>query len=170
LEITMTSFEDRVRLFVLEKYQSGFSNNGAPRIEHARAVVTVLYGLGVTNPITLGAAWLHDAVSDGITTLDALADGFNPRLADYVGKLTCRRGMPVNRYSRKVMSGTFEVKLVAFADLLVHLRETKRIRDGEKREAARARLQQIWAYYSTFASNVAPQLCELITTELRGRT
>jgi (p)ppGpp synthase/HD superfamily hydrolase len=70
-----------------------------PYHTHLLDVYSVLCRFGVTDQITLSAAWLHDTVEDTKVTESILRTMFIPELVDIVMLVTCNPALP-NRKER----------------------------------------------------------------------
>ena len=66
-----------------------------PYINHPIAVAELLAGVGgVTDPVILMAAMLHDTVEDTSTTFEELAEAFGPEVAELVREVTDDKRLP----------------------------------------------------------------------------
>lgn len=99
---------------------------GEPYIVHPAEVVQILQAAGVTNPMVLAAAWLHDVLEDTMVQRQDLLAVFGPVVLRMVEQLTDAE--VGNRTKRKQLScqrlavaypGTKSVKL---ADLISNTR------------------------------------------------
>lgn len=61
---------------------------GAPYVEHCLEVADILQEHGVTDPVVLQAALLHDTVEDTTVRISDIEKEFGPRVACLVGFLT----------------------------------------------------------------------------------
>jgi guanosine-3',5'-bis(diphosphate) 3'-pyrophosphohydrolase len=99
----------------------------SPYINHPIGVAYILTRCGVTDVDVLVAAMLHDTVEDTETTLDEIAQTFNPRVASIVAEVTDDKNLAKQeRKNMQVINApkkTKEAKLVKMADKIYNLRD-----------------------------------------------
>jgi guanosine-3',5'-bis(diphosphate) 3'-pyrophosphohydrolase len=80
----------RAALFAAEKHRAGRRKDAdaSPYINHPLAVAAVLAEHGVTDPVTLQAALLHDTLEDTDTTPAELEEAFGPEVTRVVLEMT----------------------------------------------------------------------------------
>ena len=83
----------RAEKFAEEKHFGQFDRAGAPYIEHPRAVAAK-----VDTDAEKIVAFLHDTVEDTNATLDEISVLFGSDIAEAVGCLTHRKGVPYMDY------------------------------------------------------------------------
>jgi len=59
-----------------------------PYVVHPKAVYSILKSFGITDKITLVAAWLHDTIEDTTATYNIIKKKFNKEVADLVKQLS----------------------------------------------------------------------------------
>lgn len=100
--------------------------DGAPYTTHLDAVVSILKRHGITEPVVLAAAYLHDTVEKTDTSVREIIDLFGTDVAKLVYWLTDDDRS--NRKVRKLMSAwrlsraPWEAKLIKLADLVENTR------------------------------------------------
>ena len=65
-----------------------------PYVEHVLSVAGTLTSHGITDPLTLAAALLHDTIEDCGRTRDELATVFGPEVADVVVEVSDDHRLP----------------------------------------------------------------------------
>jgi (p)ppGpp synthase/HD superfamily hydrolase len=110
------------------RHQRRKDAEASPYINHALEVASILAGEGgVTDPLTLVAAVLHDTLEDTETTPEELAAAFDPAIRDLVQELTDDKRLPkAERKARQAavapqLSG--RAKLIRIADKIANVRD-----------------------------------------------
>jgi (p)ppGpp synthase/HD superfamily hydrolase len=119
----MTALVQKAKTFSARKHgQQRRKYDGAPYTSHLEAVVAILKRHGITEPVVLAAAYLHDTVEKTDTSVREIIDCFGTDVAKLVYWLTDDdRG---DRKVRKLMSAwrlsraPWEAKLIKLADLV----------------------------------------------------
>ena len=99
----------------------------SPYINHPIEVCFLLTETGVTDPVTLAAAVLHDTIEDTATSYDDLVDIFGQRIADIVKECSDDKSLP--KVERKKIQIThakevsFQAKQVKMADKYSNLKD-----------------------------------------------
>lgn len=102
----------------------------APYINHPLAVAAVLASVGgVTDPVTLAAALLHDTIEDTDTTAEELAAQFGPEVAHVVREVSDDKALPkAERKRLQVVHAptlTERAKLVKLADKICNVTDIR---------------------------------------------
>jgi len=86
----------RAGAFAAEKHrtQRRKDHDQSPYINHPLAVANVLAAHGVTDPVVIQAALLHDTIEDTETTRDELERDFGTRVAEVVMEVTDDKSLP----------------------------------------------------------------------------
>ncbi|MBG0855261.1 HD domain-containing protein [Streptomyces spinoverrucosus] len=114
---------------------------GRPYAEHLSAVAEGVRARGGGEAL-IAAAWLHDAVEDGVLSEEWLAQAALPqRTKDVVRAVTRRAGETPEAYARRILA-TPGARLVKAADL-AHNADPRRL--AELDEATARRLEQKYA-------------------------
>jgi guanosine-3',5'-bis(diphosphate) 3'-pyrophosphohydrolase len=116
--------------FAADKHR-GQRRKGAdalPYINHPIAVANVLASeAGITDPVTLAAALLHDTVEDTATTFAELIETFGPEVAGVVAEVTDDKALPKEARKRLQVEHAATVskraQLVKLADKICNLRD-----------------------------------------------
>ncbi|HEX2223330.1 MAG TPA: HD domain-containing protein [Thermoanaerobaculia bacterium] len=100
----------------------------SPYINHPIAVAEVLARIGgVTDPITIAAAILHDTVEDTETTLVELESLFGPEVRAVVAEVTDDKSLPKRERKRlqveQAPGASERAKLVKLADKICNVRD-----------------------------------------------
>jgi guanosine-3',5'-bis(diphosphate) 3'-pyrophosphohydrolase len=100
----------------------------SPYINHPLALADLLAGEGgISDPIVLAAALLHDTVEDTETTLEEIAAGFGAEVAAIVAEVTDDKSLPKAERKRlqvaKAAGKSERAKLVKLADKICNLRD-----------------------------------------------
>jgi GTP diphosphokinase / guanosine-3',5'-bis(diphosphate) 3'-diphosphatase len=103
----------------------------SPYINHPIAVANVLAGeAGITDPIALTAALLHDTIEDTKTTTAELVAAFGPEVAGVVAEVTDDKSLDKAERKRlqivHAASISQRAKLVKLADKICNLRDILR--------------------------------------------
>lgn len=98
----------------------------SPYINHPVAVAELLARVGgVTDPVTLVAAVLHDTVEDTETTLEELEAHFGPEVSAVVAELTDDKALPKSERKRLQVAhapaASARAKLVKLADKICNV-------------------------------------------------
>ena len=126
----------RAEKFAEEKHFGQFDRAGAPYIEHPRAVAAK-----VDTDAEKIVAFLHDTVEDTNATLDEISVLFGSDIAEAVGCLTHRKGVPYMDYVAR-LGGNEIARTVKLADLR-HNSDYTRLEEID--EKARARINKYMA-------------------------
>jgi guanosine-3',5'-bis(diphosphate) 3'-pyrophosphohydrolase len=102
--------------------------DASPYINHPIALANCLANEGgVTDPVVLVAALLHDTVEDTETTLEELTDHFGARISSIVGEVTDDKSLSRDRRKQAQIDHaphlTLEARLVKLADKICNLRD-----------------------------------------------
>lgn len=96
-----------------------------PYANHPLRVASLLTEAGVTDPVVLSAALLHDVVEDTDVSLEEIEAGFGGRVARIVGEVSDDKSLPKQvRKQRQIEKAgriSREAKLVKLADKLDNL-------------------------------------------------
>ena len=100
----------------------------SPYINHPLEVAAILAGEGgVTGPVALVAAVLHDTLEDTETTPAELASAFSPAIRDLVLELTDDKRLPKAERKARQVSGaprlSDRAKLIRIADKIANVRD-----------------------------------------------
>ena len=100
----------------------------SPYINHPLALADLLAGEGgISDPVVLAAALLHDTVEDTETALDKIATGFGAEVAAIVAEVTDDKSLPKEERKRlqvaKASAKSDRAKLVKLADKICNLRD-----------------------------------------------
>lgn len=116
--------------FAAEKHrdQRRKDAEASPYINHPIALANVLVNEGgVTDPVVICAALLHDTVEDTETTFDELEETFGKAVADVVREVTDDTALPrAERKARQVehaRHASHAARLVKLADKICNLRD-----------------------------------------------
>lgn len=100
----------------------------SPYINHPIALANLLWNqAGVTDPIVIVGAILHDTVEDTDTTLEELIEEFGPEVAELVSEVTDDKSLP--KQTRKQLQIEHashlsdRAKLIKLADKISNLRD-----------------------------------------------
>lgn len=145
-----------------------------PYINHPLAVANVLAReAGITDPITLCAALLHDTIEDTATTPTELTDAFGPDVASVVVEVTDDKSLDKAERKRLqiVHAATISerAKLVKLADKICNLRDIAR---SPPVDWSLERRQQYYDWAARVVSGlrgVSPALERLFDIEMAGR-
>ncbi|MGD1036617.1 MAG: HD domain-containing protein [Roseiarcus sp.] len=100
---------------------------GTPYINHLVEVVATLAIAGVDDPVTLAAAWLHDAIEDVGATVEDLAGRFGGDVAALVVELSDDKILPKDERKRLQIANATKksdaARLIALADKIANLRD-----------------------------------------------
>ena len=132
---------ERARLYAEQKHGLAKRRSGLA-IDHVRTVVSNLSDIGVRDPATICAAWLHDTIEDTNADYDEISRGFGTAVAAMVSSLSKDNRLPADertaeytaRLSR-AMPGAMTVKL---ADILANLESMARQNPGTPKIHRRA--------------------------------
>ena len=120
----------RAAAFAARKHQHQRRKDpdASPYINHPLTVAALLAEEGgVTDPITLTAAVLHDTLEDTATTPEELAAAFGPAVRDVVQELTDDKRLPkAERKRRQVMAAAHlsdRAKRIRIADKIVNVHD-----------------------------------------------
>jgi hypothetical protein len=114
-------------LFAAEKHrhQQRKGADASPYINHPLALARTLAVAGITDPVILCAALLHDTVEDTDTSFDELEQRFGPQVASVVREVTDDKSLDKPERKRlqveKAASKSREAKLVKLADKISNL-------------------------------------------------
>ncbi|MEV4919855.1 HD domain-containing protein [Streptomyces tirandamycinicus] len=107
---------DQVEAIARKAHADQTDKAGRPYAEHLRAVADGVRQRGGTDE-QIAAAWLHDAIEDGVLTREWLAAAALPtRVKDVVDAMTKRPGEDAESYARRILA-TPGARLVKEADL-----------------------------------------------------
>lgn len=116
--------------FAAEKHrcQRRKDAEASPYINHPLALAHILASEGgISDPVVLVAALLHDTVEDTETSLDELRDEFGTDVASVVAEVTDDKSLPKDERKRlqvvKAASKSDAAKLVKLADKISNLRD-----------------------------------------------
>lgn len=128
-EIT-TTLVLRAALFAAERHRGQFRKgaDASPYINHPLSVAALLAGEGgVTDPVVLAAALLHDTIEDTATSRAEIEAGFGPAVAAVVAEVTDDTCRPkVERKRLQVLNApgkSAAAKQVKLADKICNLRD-----------------------------------------------
>jgi guanosine-3',5'-bis(diphosphate) 3'-pyrophosphohydrolase len=86
---------------------------------------------GVTDPLILTAAVLHDTIEDTTTDADDILERFGPDVARWVAALTKDKRLPnaerENNYAAALVAGGWQVHVCKLADIYDNLLDTKNL-------------------------------------------
>jgi (p)ppGpp synthase/HD superfamily hydrolase len=123
----MTTLVQKAKAFSVRKHgQQTRKYDKAPYTAHLDGVVAILKRHGVTEPVILAAAYLHDTVEKTDTSVREIIDLFGTDVAKLVYWLTDDERS--NRKTRKLMSAwrlsraPWDAKLIKLADLVENTR------------------------------------------------
>jgi guanosine-3',5'-bis(diphosphate) 3'-pyrophosphohydrolase len=121
----------------------------SPYINHPLALAELLAGEGgVTDPVVLAAALLHDTVEDTETTLAEIEAGFGAEVASIVAEVTDDTSLPRAERKRlqvaRAAAKSDRAKLVKLADKICNLRDIAASPPADWSEA-RKREYRHWA-------------------------
>jgi guanosine-3',5'-bis(diphosphate) 3'-pyrophosphohydrolase len=128
----MTDLQDflRAAAFAARKHrlQKRKDAEASPYINHPLEVAAILAGEGgVTDPVTLVAAVLHDTLEDTKTTPEELATAFSPTIRDLVQELTDDKRLPKPERKARQVAGaphlSARAKLIRIADKIANVRD-----------------------------------------------
>ncbi len=128
----MTDLQEflRAAAFAARKHQHQRRKDAeaSPYINHPLEVAAILVEEGgVTDPLTLTAAVLHDTLEDTETTPEELAAAFGPATRDLVLELTDDKRLPrAERRARQAATATRlsdRAKLIRIADKIANVRD-----------------------------------------------
>lgn len=102
--------------------------DASPYINHPLALAHVLASeAGITDPVVLASALLHDTVEDTETSIEELRRVFGARIAATVAEVTDDKSLPKEERKRlqvvKAASKSDAAKLVKLADKICNLRD-----------------------------------------------
>lgn len=105
--------------------------DAVPYINHPIAVANLLINeAGVTDPVTLAAAVLHDTIEDTKTTAQELDRAFGPEVAGVVVEVTDDKSLPKHERKRLQIEHAAHIsqraQLVKLADKICNLRDMTR--------------------------------------------
>ncbi|SDM35320.1 HD domain-containing protein [Streptomyces wuyuanensis] len=107
---------DQVEAIAREAHAHQTDKAGRPYAEHIRAVADGVRERGGTDE-QIAAAWLHDAIEDGVLSREWLAAAELPeQVKDLVDAMTKRPGEDPESYARRILA-TPGARLVKEADL-----------------------------------------------------
>ena len=113
-------------------------DNTTPYITHVEDVVTRLKRKGVTDPVTLAAAWLHDTVEDADDPTQALAEikqAMPAEVVEIVLFLTHSENEPYTVYVKRVNTSA-KSRQIKIEDIASNLADKPTPRQVEKYTAA----------------------------------
>jgi guanosine-3',5'-bis(diphosphate) 3'-pyrophosphohydrolase len=120
----------RAAAFAARKHQHQRRKDAeaSPYINHPLEVAAILAEEGgVTDPLTLTAAVLHDTLEDTETTPEELAAAFGPAIRDLVQEVTDDKRLPrAERKARQAATAahlSHQAKLIRIADKIVNVRD-----------------------------------------------
>lgn len=123
----------RALSFAADKHrdQRRKDDHGSPYINHPIALARVLCDeAGITDPLVLCAALLHDTVEDTDTTPAELKAAFGARICGVVLEVTDDKGLPKAERKRRQVAhaagASREARLVKLADKICNLRDIDR--------------------------------------------
>lgn len=100
---------------------------GSPYIFHPTQVMMLLWEVGVTDPVVLAAALLHDTVEDTDATADDIVERFGSDVAGVVAEVTDDKSLPKLERKRLQISHSGDLsqraKLVKLADKVMNIRD-----------------------------------------------
>lgn len=134
---------------IKHKNQRRKDPEATPYINHPIGVCNILINEGgVTDPIVLQAALLHDTVEDTDTTLDEIEENFGKAVRDIVDEVSDDKDLPKMERKRLQMvhapHKSHGAKLVKLADKLYNLRDLNRTLPDSWTEE-RAQEYFVWA-------------------------
>lgn len=102
--------------------------NSSPYINHPIALANVLVNeAGITDPVTISAALLHDTIEDTETTADELREAFGPEVLSVVLEVTDDKSLTKADRKRSQVEHAAgksdRAKLVKLADKICNLRD-----------------------------------------------
>lgn len=102
-----------------------------PYINHPIGVASILTEEGgITDPVVIQAALLHDTVEDTDTTLDEIEENFGRPVRNIVAEVTDDKSLPSARRKELQIEhaprSSHQAKLVKLADKLYNLRDLQR--------------------------------------------
>jgi len=109
------------------RHQKRKGDDASPYINHPIAVASLLAENGVTDPVVLQSAVLHDTVEDTVTTADELAAEFGQEVAEVVLEVTDDKSLPKQERKRlQIQSApglSVRAKLVKLGDKIDNVRD-----------------------------------------------
>jgi guanosine-3',5'-bis(diphosphate) 3'-pyrophosphohydrolase len=116
--------------FAAHKHRDQRRKDGAasPYINHPLGLAQILIGEGgVSDPVVLAAALLHDTLEDTETTYDELVEEFGAAIADIVREVTDDKELPKEERKRLQIEHAAHLsdraKLVKLADKIANVRD-----------------------------------------------
>lgn len=119
----------RAASFAAEKHRTQRRKDieASPYINHPLALAHLLGSCGITDPVVLCAAILHDTIEDTETSYDELVAEFGREIADVVAEVTDDKSLPPQERKRlqveKAHAKSTRAKLVKIADKTCNLRD-----------------------------------------------
>lgn len=119
----------RAAAFAAEKHrtQRRKDRDASPYINHPLAVANVLAAHGVTDPVVIEAALLHDTIEDTESTRDELEREFGVEVAEVVMEVTDDKSLPKQERKRLQIEhaphASDAAKLVKLGDKICNARD-----------------------------------------------
>jgi guanosine-3',5'-bis(diphosphate) 3'-pyrophosphohydrolase len=141
-----------------------------------RVAMTVVLEFGVTDPVTVAAALLHDTIEDTTTDYDDLADDFGPEVASIVAALTKNMALPDTEreaeYDARLARADWRARLIKLADQFDNLCDLSSYPPDQResqRVKALARCERALALARADADNpVMARACERLRAIMPG--
>ena|SRR3990167_8446332 len=113
-----------VREFAVKAHGSQTRKDGkTPYWTHLDGVVEILQEAGVTDDVTLSAAYLHDVLEDTKVTLTELAEKFGIEISSVVLECTRQPGVHRDVYSNHFKTASHNACIIKLADRLYNLED-----------------------------------------------
>ena len=146
-------------------------DNATPYAAHPMRVCFLLgSAFGVTDPVTLAAAALHDTIEDTTTDHDDLAEHFGKEVADAVAALTkdTRQAHDAREstYFAGIAAADDRVKAIKLADTLDNLIDSRHLMP-EKRAETVAKSVRLSNLLSQGGSKEIRRLCSIVDAEIK---
>ena len=114
-----TTLVQKAKVFATNAHKGQFRKDGkTPYIEHPKAVVGLLLGVGVRDERMLASAWLHDVVEDCNVSIKEIEQEFGEEIARIVLVLTREGGENREQYMEKIKNSDYSIKMIKLADVV----------------------------------------------------
>ncbi len=149
-------------------------DNATPYAAHPfRVCFLAGTAFGVTDPVTLAAAALHDTIEDTTTDHDDLTERFGREVADAVAVLTKDTRLAHDTredvYFAAIAAADDRVKTIKLADTLDNLIDSRHLQP-EKRAETVAKSARLLSLLSEGGSPQIRRFCDIVREELRRMT
>lgn len=154
----MENLIQKAQQFATKAHKGQFrKDNKTSYVEHCKAVVKLLKGIGVTNQDILAAAWLHDTIEDCGYTKDELEKKFNPNIARIVATLT--RDVDRDSYKKRIRDSDYTVQIIKLADVVHNCSD---LNPSLPEKTIRRKLEDCKALYFDLAKKICPKFYALL--------